>query len=162
MTSQDMAESPEKREQSVLNIVCYAGAGLFLLLVAYNLFRAGTVISTDGLFFTVVPLLLALCFLVMPAMDLMAKRKAGESDSAAADAHAGAAGLILLLPTGLYIFGCAAAVLASFLVLALFHRSAAVTVEPARRILPRAVHSRTTSCASCMPGGALVTTSRWA
>jgi cytochrome c oxidase subunit IV len=89
MTSQDMAEpqSTEKREQSLLNIVCYLGAALFLALVAYNLFAAGTVISTDGLFFTVVPLLLALCFLVVPAMDMMAKRKAAGSDQA--DAHAG-------------------------------------------------------------------------
>lgn len=75
MTSQDMAESPEKREQSVLNIVCLVGAGLFLALVVYNLFAAGAVISTDGLFFTVVPLLLALCFLVVPGMDMWAKRK---------------------------------------------------------------------------------------
>src|SRR5215510_12571690 len=90
MTSQDMSEpeSTEKREQSVLNIVCFAGAALFLALVAYNLFAAGTVISTDGLFFTVVPLLLALCFLVVPGMDMLAKRKAGASDEAA-DAHAG-------------------------------------------------------------------------
>ena len=89
MTSQDMAEpqSTEKREQSVLNIVCFVGAGLFLALVAYNLFAAGTVISTDGLFFTVVPLLLALCFLVVPAMDIMAKRKAAASGDAA-EAHA--------------------------------------------------------------------------
>ena len=83
-----MAEPTEKREQSILNIVCFAGAAIFLALVAYNLFRAGTVISTDGLFFTVVPLLLALCFLVVPAMDMMAKRKAAESGEAAADAHA--------------------------------------------------------------------------
>ncbi len=89
MTSQDMAEpeSTKKREQSVLNIVCLVGAGLFLALVAYNLFRAGTVISTDGLFFTVVPLLLALCFLVVPAMDMMAKRKLAAADEAD-DAHA--------------------------------------------------------------------------
>src|SRR4051812_8507788 len=89
MTSQDMAEpqTTEKREQSVLNIVCFVGAGLFLALVAYNLFAAGTVISTDGLFFTVVPLLLALCFLVVPGMDMMAKRKAAASDEVA-DAHA--------------------------------------------------------------------------
>ncbi len=89
MTTQDMAEpqSTEKREQSLLNIVCYVGAGLFLALVAYNLFRAGTVISTDGLFFTVVPLLLALCFLVVPGMDMLAKRKAAEA-SGDAEAHA--------------------------------------------------------------------------
>jgi len=88
MTSQDMAESPEKREQSVLNIVCFVAAGLFLLLVVYNLFAAGAIISTDGLFFTVVPLLLALCFLVVPGMDMWAKRKqaqtAGESGLVAA------------------------------------------------------------------------------
>lgn len=85
-------QSTEKREQSLLNIVCYAGAALFLALVAYNLFAAGTIISTDGLFFTVVPLLLALCFLVMPGMDLLAKRKAAKtaesSGEATADAHA--------------------------------------------------------------------------
>jgi hypothetical protein len=57
----------------------------------------------------------------------------------AAQAHAGASGLILLLPTELYILGGAAAVLASFLVLTLFHRSAATPspVEPSRRVLPR-------------------------
>jgi cytochrome c oxidase subunit 4 len=85
------AQSTEKREQSLLNLVCFSGAGLFLALVAYNLFAAGTVISTDGLFFTVVPLFLALCFLVVPAMDLLAKRKiakaAEASGEAVADAH---------------------------------------------------------------------------
>jgi cytochrome c oxidase subunit IV len=94
MTTQDMAEpqSREKREQSLLNIVCFVAAALFLALVAYNLFAAGAVISTDGLFFTVVPLLLALCFLVMPAMDMLAKRKAAQAAEASgetvADAHA--------------------------------------------------------------------------
>jgi cytochrome c oxidase subunit IV len=95
MTSEDMAQLPENREQSLLNIVCYAGAGLFLLLVVYNLFSAGTVISTDGLFFTVVPLLLALCFLVVPGMDMWAKRKqakaGGESSEVSAEAEAHAA-----------------------------------------------------------------------
>jgi cytochrome c oxidase subunit 4 len=92
--TQDMAEpqSTENREQSLLNIVCYAGAGLFLALVAYNLFAAGTVISTDGLFFTVVPLLLALCFLVVPGMDMLAKQRAAKAAEASgevvADAHA--------------------------------------------------------------------------
>ncbi len=86
-------ESTEKREQSLLNIVCFAGAALFLALVVYNLFAAGTVISTDGLFFTVVPLFLALCFLVVPGMDILAKRRAARAaeasaDSATAQAHA--------------------------------------------------------------------------
>jgi len=83
-----MVESPEKREQSILNIVCYAGAGLFLLLVVYNLFAAGAVISTDGLFFTVVPLLLALCFLVVPGMDMWAKRKEAQTAAESGDATA--------------------------------------------------------------------------
>jgi len=89
MTTQDMAEPEvtDKREQSLLNIVCLVGAGLFLALVAYNLFAAGAVISTDGLFFTVVPLLLALCFLVVPAMDMMTKRKAAAQEESAG-AHA--------------------------------------------------------------------------
>ena len=82
-------ESTEKREQSLLNIVCYAAAALFLALVAYNLFAAGAVISTDGLFFTVVPLLLAFCFLVVPGMDMLSKWKTAEpADAAAVDAHA--------------------------------------------------------------------------
>src|SRR2546429_500262 len=85
-------ESPEKREQSILNLVCFIGAGLFLALVVYNLFAAGSVISTDGLFFTVVPLLLALCFLVVPGMDMLAKRRAakaleGSSETAEAAAN---------------------------------------------------------------------------
>src|SRR5882672_4362771 len=88
----ETTEPTEKREQSLLNVVCYVGAALFLALVVYNLFAAGTVISTDGLFFTVVPLFLALCFLVVPGMDLLARRKAakaleGASETAEATAH---------------------------------------------------------------------------
>jgi len=75
----ETTEPTEKREQSLLNLVCYIGAALFLALVAYNLFAAGSVISTDGLFFTVVPLFLALCFLVVPGMDMLAKRKAAKA-----------------------------------------------------------------------------------
>ncbi len=88
----DTTEPREKREQSLLNLICYVGAALFLALVVYNLFAAGSVISTDGLFFTVVPLLLALCFLVVPGMDMLAKRKTakaleGAGDTAEAAAH---------------------------------------------------------------------------
>ncbi|WP_459850589.1 hypothetical protein [Dongia sp. agr-C8] len=59
----------------------------------------------------------------------------------AAEAHAGAAGFILLLPTELYILGGAAAVLVTFIVLALFHRGAAPTPMRVRaeRELPRAI-----------------------
>ena len=82
----ETTEPTEKREQSLLNLICYIGAGLFLALVAYNLFAAGSVISTDGLFFTVVPLFLALCFLVVPGMDMLAKRKAAKAAEASGEA----------------------------------------------------------------------------
>jgi hypothetical protein len=57
----------------------------------------------------------------------------------AAEAHAGAAGFILLLPTELYILGGALAVLVSFVVLALFHRGGTPASETARRerVIPR-------------------------
>src|SRR5438876_12302102 len=91
----DTSELPEQREQSMLNLICLIGAALFLALVAYNLFAAGSVISTDGLFFTVVPVFLALCFLVVPGMDMLAKRKAAKaaevSGEAAEAAHIEAA-----------------------------------------------------------------------
>src|SRR2546423_570534 len=71
----DTSELPEKRQQSMLNLICLIGAGLFLVLVAYNLFDAGSIISTDGLFFTVVPLVLGLSLLAVPTMAVPAKRK---------------------------------------------------------------------------------------
>jgi cytochrome c oxidase subunit 4 len=94
MAEIDMTESSEpteKREQSLLNLICLIGAALFLALVAYNLFAAGAVISTDGLFFTVVPLLLALTFLVVPAMDMRAKRRQAKAAVGGADAATEAA-----------------------------------------------------------------------
>jgi hypothetical protein len=57
----------------------------------------------------------------------------------AAEAHAGAAGFILLLPTELYILGGALAVLVSFLVLALFHRGGTPAIERAERKVPRTI-----------------------
>src|SRR5437588_5701739 len=87
----DTTEPREKREQSILNLICFIGAGLFLALVVYNLFAAGSVISTDGLFFTVVPLFLALCFLVVPGMDMLAKRKAAKALEASGESAEGAA-----------------------------------------------------------------------
>ena len=63
----------------MLNLICLVGAALFLALVAYNLFASGSVISTDGLFFTVVPLVLALSFLAVPGMDMWKKRKAAKA-----------------------------------------------------------------------------------
>ncbi|HEY6231735.1 MAG TPA: cytochrome C oxidase subunit IV family protein [Pyrinomonadaceae bacterium] len=66
----------------MLNLICLIGAALFLALVAYNLFASGSVISTDGLFFTVVPLVLALSFLAVPGMDMWKKRKAAKAAEA--------------------------------------------------------------------------------
>src|SRR5215510_900730 len=74
----------EKRQQSRLNLICYIAAALFLALVVYNLFAAGAVISTDGLFFTVVPLVLALAFLAVPGFEMWAKRKEAKSQVAPA------------------------------------------------------------------------------
>jgi cytochrome c oxidase subunit 4 len=81
----DSSEVTTKREESRLNLICLIVAGLFLALVAYNLFAAGTVISTDGLFFTVVPLLLGLSLLAVPAMDFLAKRKAAQTAAASGE-----------------------------------------------------------------------------
>src|SRR5215510_4635865 len=87
----DTTPSPEKRERSVLNLICLGAAALFLALVAYNLYAAGAIISTDGLFFTVVPLVLALAFLVVPGMEMLAKRRQAKAEAgtegAEAEAH---------------------------------------------------------------------------
>jgi cytochrome c oxidase subunit IV len=76
---------PEVREQKRLNLICLIVAALFLALVAYNLYAAGTIISTDGLFFTVVPLLLALSFLAVPAMDMWKKRREAKAVAGSQD-----------------------------------------------------------------------------
>src|SRR5262245_17582673 len=90
MSEISMSENPqptEARQQSRLNLICLIAAGVFLALVAYNLFAAGNIISTDGLFFTVVPLVLALSLLAVPGMDMWAKRKQA-AGTTAADAEA--------------------------------------------------------------------------
>src|SRR5437764_5316493 len=63
-----------KNEQSLLNLICVAGAAGLFAFVGYNLLAAGTVISTDGLFFTVVPTVIALSLLAMPAQDVLTRR----------------------------------------------------------------------------------------
>ena len=65
-------ELPMKREETLLNLVCLLVAAGFLALVAYNLFAAGSIISTDGLFMVVVPMVLALPFLAVPARKVVA------------------------------------------------------------------------------------------
>ena len=77
-------KTTEERQQSRLNLICYIAAALFLALVVYTLFAAGAVISTDGLFFTVVPLVLALAFLAVPGFEIWAKRKEAKRAVAAA------------------------------------------------------------------------------
>lgn len=63
-----------KNEQTLLNLICLAGAAGLFAFVGYNLLAAGTVISTDGLFFTVVPTMIALSLLAMPAQEVLMRR----------------------------------------------------------------------------------------
>jgi hypothetical protein len=63
-----------KREESLLKLVCILVAAGCFVLIAYNMMAGGSIISTDGLFFTVVPLVLALCFLMVPAMGAVARQ----------------------------------------------------------------------------------------
>lgn len=63
-----------KREESLLKLVCILVAAGFLALIAYNILAGGSIISTDGLFFTVVPMVLALSFLMVPAMGAVSRR----------------------------------------------------------------------------------------
>lgn len=63
-----------KNEQRLLNLICIIAAlGLFAF-VGYNFIAAGTVISTDGLFFTVVPIVIALAFLAVPAQEMLMRK----------------------------------------------------------------------------------------
>lgn len=60
-----------KNEQRLLNLICVVAAlGLFAF-VGYNFIAAGAVISTDGLFFTVVPIVIALTFLAVPGQEIL-------------------------------------------------------------------------------------------
>src|SRR5216684_885837 len=75
-----------KREESLLNLICIIAAAGFFVLIAYDLVAGGSIISTDGLFFIVVPLVFAVAFLAVPGMEflerLLAKRKSGKIGSA--------------------------------------------------------------------------------
>ena len=71
-----------KREEVLLNLICLAAAGGLLIFIIYNLFAAGSIISTDGLFFTVVPAVLALSFLSVPAMQFAARKLEQKSPKA--------------------------------------------------------------------------------
>ena len=63
-----------KREESLLKLLCLLVAAGFFALIAYNIVAGGSIISTDGLFFTVVPMVLALSFLAVPAMGAVSRR----------------------------------------------------------------------------------------
>ncbi|MDX6529141.1 MAG: hypothetical protein QOH41_1431 [Blastocatellia bacterium] len=74
-----------KREESLLNLICIVAAAGFFALIAYDLVAGGSIISTDGLFFIVVPLVFALAFLAVPGMDVLTgmleKRKSGRGSA---------------------------------------------------------------------------------
>ncbi len=63
-----------KREESLLNLLCVVAAAGFFALIAYDLVAGGSIISTDGLFFIVVPLVFALAFLAVPGMGFLQRR----------------------------------------------------------------------------------------
>lgn len=62
------------KEQRLLSLLCIIGALLLLAFVAYNFLSAGSIISTDGLFFTVVPTLIALTFLAVPGQEMLMRK----------------------------------------------------------------------------------------
>jgi hypothetical protein len=84
-----------KREESLLNLLCVVAAVGFFALIAYDLVAGGSIISTDGLFFIVVPLVFALAFLAVPGMGFLQrwleKRTSAAGGSTPQLATAGAA-----------------------------------------------------------------------
>jgi hypothetical protein len=63
-------EGVVKFEGLILNVVCIALAGVFLGLIVYNFFSAGSFISIDSLFFSSFCLLMVIVFLIGPALAL--------------------------------------------------------------------------------------------
>jgi hypothetical protein len=84
-----------KREESLLNLICIIAAAGFFALIAYDLVAGGSIISTDGLFFIVVPLVFALSFLAVPGFDILSrvleKRRSAAGGSSPQLAAAGGA-----------------------------------------------------------------------
>src|SRR3979411_271888 len=93
-----------KREESLLNLICVICAAGFFALIAYDLLAGGSIISTDGLFFIVVPLVFALSFLAVPGMEFLTrrleKRAAAGGSSGAQLAAAGGGGTARLAAGG--------------------------------------------------------------
>ena len=69
-------QSSMRNEQRVLNLICVVAALALLALVGYNFLAAGAVMSTDGLFFAVVPTFIAICFLAVPLQPIVLRRMA--------------------------------------------------------------------------------------
>ena len=78
-----------KSEEKLLYLVCVLMALLFLGLAGLNYFSAGNLISTDSLFFTTVAGMMALLFLLVPALSMRASKKGG-TEAAAGGATAAA------------------------------------------------------------------------
>jgi len=72
--TESLSDTRMKREESLLNLICVIGAAGFFALIAYDLFAGGSIISTDGLFFIVVPLVFALSFLAVPGMEFLSRQ----------------------------------------------------------------------------------------
>jgi hypothetical protein len=83
-----------KREESLLNLICIIAAAGFFALIAYDIIAGGSIISTDGLFFIVVPLVFALSFLAVPGFEILSgvleKRKSAAGGSPQLAAAGGA------------------------------------------------------------------------
>jgi hypothetical protein len=76
----ERGEGSMKYEGFILNVVCVALAGLFLGLLVYNFFSAGSFISIDSLFFSSFCLLMVIIFLISPALALRSKFSRSASD----------------------------------------------------------------------------------
>src|SRR5262249_46061058 len=76
MTATTAEPASMEKEQRLLNLICVIAAlGLFAF-VAYTFFGVGAVISTEGVFFTVVPTVIAICFLAVPLQPIVMRRVA--------------------------------------------------------------------------------------
>jgi Zn-dependent protease with chaperone function len=89
-----------KREETLLKLLCVIVAAGFFALIAYNFVAGGSIISTDGLFFTVVPMVLALSFLLVPAMGAVSRRMEKRASAGAGSAPQLAAAGGHTLPAG--------------------------------------------------------------
>ena len=70
MDYQETQQSGEKKEVTVLNIICIAGAIGFLAFAVFNALTSGDFLTTDNLFLTSVCLLFALVMAVGPLLYL--------------------------------------------------------------------------------------------